>query len=74
MPKLDDLIHLPSWQSVAKFVVDPGDVFGKTDRLAQTINKAPDHLGSVPIVKPHLPSTDQSPGDNLKHLATGGIL
>ena len=52
LPKIGDLIHLPSWQSVAKFVLDPGDLLGKTDRFNQWANKLPDHVGPVPMVRP----------------------
>jgi hypothetical protein len=75
MPKPGDLFHLPSWQEVTKFVLDPGDLVGKSERLyhwAET--KIPDKIGPVTVRKPHVPSTDQSAGDNLRHVVTGGIL
>jgi len=43
MLKPGDLFHLPSWQEVAKFVMDPADLIGKGQKLEQWIHsKMPD--------------------------------
>jgi hypothetical protein len=42
MPNLGDLIHLPSWQQVAKFIA-PGDLVGKSQDVAHWAeSKMPD--------------------------------
>jgi hypothetical protein len=43
IPKPGDLFHFPSWQQVAKFVMDPGDLFGKGQKLEDWVHsKMPD--------------------------------
>lgn len=43
MPKPGDLFHFPSWQDVAKFVMDPADLIGKGNKLEQWAqSKMPD--------------------------------
>lgn len=75
MPNLSDYLpKLPTWQQAVKFVLDPGDLVGKTDHINQEVNKLPDHVGPVVILKPQLPSTGQTPQQNIKHVLTGGIL
>jgi hypothetical protein len=75
MPKVGELFHLPSWQQVAKFALDPGDLSGKIDNFNKWVNNTPPvHIGKVTLPKPHAPSSDQSFEDNAKHVLTGGIL
>jgi hypothetical protein len=75
MPKPGDFFHLPSWQEVTKFVLDPGDLVGKSERFHHwVVSKIPDKIGPITVQKPHVPSTDQSTEDNIKHVLTGGIL
>jgi len=72
MPSLDDLIHLPSWEQVAKFIGDPGDLFGKSQAVAHWAeSKMPDAKvfnQSIPrpnvIPQPRsLPNSNDKPKD-----------
>ncbi len=37
-PKPGDLFHLPSWQQVVKFVMDPADLVGKGQKLEDWVH------------------------------------
>jgi hypothetical protein len=56
MPNLDDFLHLPSWQDIAKLVVDPGDLIGKGQRLEAWLHsKMPDiSIAGHQLPKPKL--------------------
>jgi hypothetical protein len=57
MPNLADYLpKLPSWQTAVKFVLDPADLTGKADHLAQWVeSKIPDaKIGGYTIPKPQI--------------------
>ena len=55
MPKPGDFFHFPSWQDVAKFVMDPADLVGKGQKFEEWVHsKMPNvsiHGYSLPKLK-----------------------
>jgi hypothetical protein len=85
MPDLADLFHLPTWQQVTRFVLDPGDTVDKGQELAHWAEskmpdvKLPGTNLSIPkpnlIPKPDpLPKKDDSPVTTAKKILDPGGL
>jgi hypothetical protein len=82
MPKPGDLFHLPPWQDVAKFVLDPADLIGKGHKLQDWVHsKMPDfhiagyHFPKPTFTPPNIFNKDKSDKDKAKEiLDPGGIL
>jgi len=67
MPNWEDLIHLPSWQQVGQFLLDPADTIGKSGRLIESVQaKLPSANVGGKEIKPHVPHLGQSPKDFAK--------
>jgi hypothetical protein len=82
LPKVGDLLHLPSWQDAAKAIMDPADLIGKGNQLQDWVHsKMPDikiaghSLPKPNFAPPNVFSKDKSNEDKAKDiLDPGGLL